>query len=110
MGKKTHAKKQAIKSEIDDLFAKKKKVIAKPVNLEDKPRKTADKKTNEVKPPVKAPAQDTKDAAVKDSTKEKKPKAARFTEEGFRIYSTEDLNIGKGGDTKDCPFDCNCCF
>jgi hypothetical protein len=42
--------------------------------------------------------------------KEKKQKPTRFTEEGFKIYSTEELNIGKGGETEDCPFDCNCCF
>ena len=42
--------------------------------------------------------------------KQAKEKGARFTEEGFRIYSTEELNIGKGGDTADCPIDCNCCF
>ena len=42
--------------------------------------------------------------------KEAKPKAARFTEEGYRIYTTDELKIGKGGDTEDCPFDCNCCF
>lgn len=29
---------------------------------------------------------------------------------GMRIYSEEALGIGKGGGTKDCPFDCNCCF
>lgn len=32
------------------------------------------------------------------------------TEEGWRIYTPEELNIGKGGDTDLCPFDCNCCF
>jgi hypothetical protein len=26
------------------------------------------------------------------------------------LYSTEELNIGKGGDTEDCPFDCKCCY
>jgi hypothetical protein len=33
-----------------------------------------------------------------------------FTEEGWKVYTPEELNIGKGGDTPDCPFDCNCCF
>jgi hypothetical protein len=32
------------------------------------------------------------------------------TEEGWRIYTPEELNIGKGGDTDLCPFDCSCCF
>ncbi len=33
-----------------------------------------------------------------------------FTEEGWKVYTPEELNIGKGGDTPECPFDCNCCF
>ena len=32
------------------------------------------------------------------------------TEEGWKIYTPEELNIGKGGDTELCPFDCECCF
>jgi len=33
------------------------------------------------------------------------------TEEGYRIYGEGDLKLGmKGGDTPECPFDCNCCF
>ena len=34
----------------------------------------------------------------------------KTTQEGYNIYKEDELNIGKGGDTKDCPFDCNCCF
>jgi hypothetical protein len=41
---------------------------------------------------------------------DKRPKPVRFTEEGYRIYTLEELNVGKGGDTPLCPFDCNCCF
>ena len=33
-----------------------------------------------------------------------------FTEEGWKIYTAEELSIGKGGDTELCPFDCKCCF
>ena len=45
------------------------------------------------------------------SMKEPKKHANRkYTEEGFKIYSTEELKIGQGGDTADCPFDCECCF
>mmetsp|Transcript_12421 Transcript_12421/g.10346 ORF Transcript_12421/g.10346 Transcript_12421/m.10346 type:complete len:134 (-) Transcript_12421:35-436(-) len=32
------------------------------------------------------------------------------TEEGYKIYSEEELRIGQGGNTPDCPFDCWCCF
>ncbi|KAF4723911.1 hypothetical protein FOZ63_008614, partial [Perkinsus olseni] len=32
------------------------------------------------------------------------------TEEGYKIYTEEELKIGQGGNTPDCPFDCWCCF
>ncbi|KAI9017171.1 hypothetical protein BC832DRAFT_543796 [Gaertneriomyces semiglobifer] len=34
----------------------------------------------------------------------------RKTEDGLNLYYTTDLNIGKGGDTPQCPFDCWCCY
>ena len=35
----------------------------------------------------------------------------KFTEEGWPIYSEEELKIGNSaGDTALCPFDCDCCF
>lgn len=37
-------------------------------------------------------------------------KGREYTEEGFPIYSVEELKLGQGGDTTDCPFDCWCCF
>lgn len=37
-------------------------------------------------------------------------KPRRVTEDGYKIYTMEELGLGKGGDTEDCPFDCNCCF
>ncbi|VWU49359.1 conserved protein, unknown function [Hepatocystis sp. ex Piliocolobus tephrosceles] len=32
------------------------------------------------------------------------------TSDGLPIYTFKELKMGKGGYTKDCPFDCNCCF
>lgn len=32
------------------------------------------------------------------------------TDDGFNIYSQDELRIGLGGDTADCPFDCKCCY
>ncbi|KAF4690776.1 hypothetical protein FOZ60_016862 [Perkinsus olseni] len=29
---------------------------------------------------------------------------------GYKIYTEEELKIGQGGNTPDCPFDCWCCF
>ncbi|KNC98606.1 uncharacterized protein SPPG_06287 [Spizellomyces punctatus DAOM BR117] len=37
-------------------------------------------------------------------------KAKRRTEDGYSLFTTEELNIGKGGDTPQCPFECWCCF
>ncbi|CCJ31211.1 unnamed protein product [Pneumocystis jirovecii] len=36
----------------------------------------------------------------------KKPIKRKRTEEGFTVYNEEELNIGKGGNTSKCPFDC----
>lgn len=38
-------------------------------------------------------------------------KMRRKTEDGYNIYSMEELGLGTtGGDTAECPFDCQCCF
>ncbi|TNV75376.1 hypothetical protein FGO68_gene3754 [Halteria grandinella] len=34
----------------------------------------------------------------------------KMTEDGYKIYSLDELNVGKGGDTEQCPFDCECCY
>ncbi len=34
----------------------------------------------------------------------------RKTAEGLKLYTEDELKIGKGGDTKFCPIDCDCCF
>ncbi|KAI5166605.1 hypothetical protein NEIG_02030 [Nematocida sp. ERTm5] len=33
-----------------------------------------------------------------------------FSCDGYKIYTHEELNIGKGGNTSKCPIDCDCCF
>ena len=40
-------------------------------------------------------------------------KGRKRTEEGYAIYTEDELGLGnggKGGDTPLCPFDCECCF
>lgn len=39
-------------------------------------------------------------------------KIRRVTEDGYKIYTEEELglNMTGGGDTELCPFDCDCCF
>jgi hypothetical protein len=47
---------------------------------------------------------------VDDGFGDSRGKSSKYTEDGLRIYSVQDLNIGLGGDTPQCPFDCDCCF
>lgn len=39
-------------------------------------------------------------------------KGRKRTEEGYAIYTEDELGLGRkgGGDTDLCPFDCDCCF
>jgi hypothetical protein len=32
------------------------------------------------------------------------------TEEGYRVFSEDELKLGQSKDTPLCPFDCNCCY
>ena len=42
--------------------------------------------------------------------REKKQKARKRTEEGYRIFHEDELKINRGGGTPLCPFDCQSCF
>ncbi|KAI5172501.1 hypothetical protein NEFER03_1576 [Nematocida sp. LUAm3] len=33
-----------------------------------------------------------------------------YTRDGYKIYTSEELKLGRGKETQDCPFNCNCCF
>jgi hypothetical protein len=109
-------KKVKAKSEIDDIFGQKKR---KKVEGEDEQAaaKKKDKETSEVvklnskgelvkpkKPQVAKPAKSAPAAAA--------PTSRRKTEDGFTVYSAEELGFNKknAGGTKLCPFDCDCCF
>ncbi len=69
-------------------------------------KKMATKKT---KQDAKAPASGGKDDGFAGRSL---PGGGRkYTEEGFPIYTEDELGLNKkGGDTPDCPFDCQCCF
>ncbi|KAG0201486.1 hypothetical protein BGX28_005700 [Mortierella sp. GBA30] len=45
-----------------------------------------------------------------DSDDELEKKGKRRTDDGLRLFDIHDLNIGKGGGTDKCPFDCECCY
>lgn len=38
------------------------------------------------------------------------PRQRRYDAEGLPVYTADELNVGAGGDTDQCPFDCTCCF
>ncbi|KAM0688584.1 hypothetical protein COBT_000155 [Conglomerata obtusa] len=79
-------------------------------NLDDKINKSAinmehnDIKTNIKKGVKKELSKDDFDIrGMKDASR-------KYTEDGFPIYTLEELNIGTtNGNTEDCPLDCDCC-
>lgn len=63
-------------------------------------------------------------SSLKDKLKQQKAQAAgkkaastqadsnarrRKTDDGFNLYTEEELGLGEPGTTPDCPFDCQCC-
>lgn len=113
--------------DIDDLFskakAKKQKVETEIEALEDKPaedKKVKTKSSSDSGKEISIKAQnkmksmpiDNEDAdeLFKDSRGKRFANRKR-TEEGYRVYDNEEMRIGEGeGNTKDCPFDCWCCY
>jgi tyrosyl-tRNA synthetase len=78
--------------------------------------KTASKEIDELfskKSIAKIPSQEVKTVKPVDEefadTRNKKSKRP-LTDDGLPIYSDKDMRIGTGGDTAECPFDCDCCF
>ncbi|KAG0166760.1 hypothetical protein DFQ28_006919 [Apophysomyces sp. BC1034] len=122
-------KKTSAASEIDDIFSKKKAPKTDKKAVDEKDEKDEKKEDEEDE-------EDEEDyarveevvfaelAAVKRSKKRPAPavkedddfadsrgkKAKRLTDDGYPLYDVKDLRIGEGGDTPDCPFDCQCCF
>lgn len=85
-------KKKMSKNEIDDIFEERK-------GLKKKDIISAKDENREVK-------EEEVDSTWADSRGEKR----RKTEDGLLIYNLDELGVGKGGDSKDCPFDCSCCY
>ncbi|KJP87633.1 hypothetical protein AK88_02661 [Plasmodium fragile] len=92
------------KASIEDIFnslkAKEKK--ATKVSSESRPIKKNSEKSGVNAGPVQKKAQ-------RRVAKGEVTQRAR-TPDGLPIYSMEELKMGQGGYTKDCPFECNCCF
>ncbi|KXZ46643.1 hypothetical protein GPECTOR_42g854 [Gonium pectorale] len=89
------------KSEIDDIFSAGKEKVQK--NAEKRAAEDAAKAEPAKKPRVEGSKDDIFGADA--------GKGRKRTEEGFAIYTEDELGLGKkGGDTDLCPFDCDCCF
>lgn len=54
----------------------------------------------------------SKSPNVQGVKKDHYPRDRKNTEEGFKIYTEDELRLGDGkvGETPDCPFDCDCCY
>jgi len=49
--------------------------------------------------------------AFKNKNSKNAKKGDKYTDEGFKIYTEEELGLNKeGGGTDLCPFDCDCCY
>ncbi|KIY97067.1 hypothetical protein MNEG_10894 [Monoraphidium neglectum] len=108
------------KDEIDDIFSSKppKKVAKAAAGGDDEGGGAADvaalsalaaqvKSAREKQQGQKAKVEGSKD----DIFGQAAGKARKKTEEGFTIYTEDELGLGsKGGNTDKCPFDCECCF
>ncbi|CTQ40839.1 hypothetical protein BMR1_03g01200 [Babesia microti strain RI] len=89
--------KKTPKEIISDIFSNKLKSDTQKSTNDEK--KKINKKSSKKKPQKKVLNNETSDVSVR-----------KYTVDGLPIYTYEDLNIGKGGGTDACPFDCNCCF
>lgn len=107
-GKATTSGRSKKSSEIDDIFN------------QVKSKQSKQKEEDKVKPSTgmeaaaadKAASKGRKFAGSKDDLFGKEEeKGRKRTEEGYRIYTEDELGLNKkGGDTDLCPFDCDCCF
>ncbi|QCD84373.1 uncharacterized protein C6G9.01c [Vigna unguiculata] len=97
-------------NEIDEIFAgkKRKKSEMKNTGKSDGVNKSTDKTKKKKKKIVKRKTDGSDDGEFAD--RPSRPK--RKTEDGFTIYTEDELGINKAdaGNTPLCPFDCSCCF
>ncbi|KAK9840437.1 hypothetical protein WJX74_009945 [Apatococcus lobatus] len=100
----TKVPQKSARKEIDDLFKRastKKRGAAAEQDLKTTPAKV--QRTKAVPKPL-----GSKEDLFATGTAT--TKLRRQDDEGLPIYSPEELNLGRGGETGDCPFDCSCCF
>lgn len=100
---------QKASNEIDDLFAVKKTKETTIADLQKSGKKTDKRSCPPGDQPRTTAADEDDDDDFGDSRGLRKKKRPT-TEEGYPIYTVKEMKIGLGGDTPDCPFDCECCF
>lgn len=104
-------RKKRKKNEIDEIFqdGKKEKEIAKEKEQKRlKIEKEKQKKALKLQEKLKAFDEAMERQKKRDNPN---PQPLRYDNKlKMKIYRESDLNLNKGGRTKDCPFDCWCCF
>ncbi|XP_058097185.1 uncharacterized protein C6G9.01c [Magnolia sinica] len=106
------SKKQKPGHEIEEIFKKKRK---KPEKTDPDPEiSNTDQENMKKEKKKKKNNENSKKNKVSfkgDGPVDPPPRPRRKTQDGFTIYSAEELGIGKdSGGTPLCPFDCSCCF
>lgn len=108
-------------NEIDEIFAKTKKAKTRDVKGS-KPAKSVSPDRYKDDNEYAAKASSEIDDSIKKKKKTKKldgkewrdppPRPRRKTNDGFTVYSAEELGFNKkdAGGSSLCPFDCDCCF
>ncbi len=105
-GKIVKVEKHRTEDEIEELFASRKK--EKGEDAIDAAKKKKSWSSSETTAKVQAIAKDNDDEFADSRGLKKKRRPT--TDEGYPIYSAIELKVGQGGDTPDCPFECDCCF
>lgn len=92
-------------SEIDDIFAGKKR---KKPELQEKSSGDAATEPKKLKKSKEKSCRIPKDNVLPEQPRRSRKKTA----DGFTLYTEEELGIGRSnaGGTPLCPFDCDCCF
>ena len=89
---------------INDIFKKAKKQKAK----KEEEKKTKEEEIKRIQEETRRMRQLMKKDAQKFAGSKTEDPDRKCTEDGLPIFTMDELNIGKGGNTDQCPFDCKC--
>lgn len=100
-------------SEIDDIFGDKKRKKAADPDTEATTKQPSEAVKLDANGEILKPKKSKKEkVAAAKTTTPGVPTARKKTDDGFTVYSAEELGFNKkgAGGTALCPFDCDCCF